>query len=137
MKVFITAALNIELDTEMWHCARCDGALGPARENYKEGLVVRAREPSEIHAPIIDPQRYEYTFAPDSRWCRIIEYYCPHCGLMVEVEYLPPGHPPTHDIELDIDALKRQWAQREPLSAPVIGPDFVAPPVHDHSHGKG
>ena len=25
---------------------------------------------------------------------------------MVEVEYLVPGHPLTHDIELDIDALK-------------------------------
>jgi acetone carboxylase gamma subunit len=26
----------------------------------------------------------------------------------VEVEYLPPGHPITHDMELDIDALKRR-----------------------------
>jgi acetone carboxylase gamma subunit len=26
----------------------------------------------------------------------------------VEVEYLPPGHPLTHDIELDIDSLKRR-----------------------------
>jgi hypothetical protein len=25
---------------------------------------------------------------------------------MIEVEYLPPGHPPLHDIELDIDSLK-------------------------------
>jgi acetophenone carboxylase len=29
---------------------------------------------------------------------------------MLEVEYLPPGHPPTHDIELDIDDLKRRHA---------------------------
>jgi acetophenone carboxylase len=27
---------------------------------------------------------------------------------MVEVEYLPPGHPITHDIELDIDKLKKK-----------------------------
>ena len=27
---------------------------------------------------------------------------------MIETEYLPPGHPITHDIELDIDALKRK-----------------------------
>jgi len=28
----------------------------------------------------------------------------------VETEYLPPGHPPTHDIELDIDDLKKRFA---------------------------
>ena len=27
---------------------------------------------------------------------------------MVEVEYLPPGHPLTWDIQLDIDALKKK-----------------------------
>jgi acetophenone carboxylase len=26
---------------------------------------------------------------------------------MIEVEMLPPGHPITHDIELDLDALVR------------------------------
>ena len=36
----------------------------------------------------------------------IVEFYCPHCGVMVEVEYLPPGHPITHDIELDLNRLK-------------------------------
>jgi hypothetical protein len=28
---------------------------------------------------------------------------------MIENEYLPPGHPVTHDIELDIDALKKRY----------------------------
>jgi acetone carboxylase gamma subunit len=28
---------------------------------------------------------------------------------MVEVEYLPPGHPITHDIELDVDRLKSRY----------------------------
>jgi acetophenone carboxylase len=26
----------------------------------------------------------------------------------VETEYLPPGHPITHDIEIDLDALKKR-----------------------------
>ena len=26
---------------------------------------------------------------------------------MIENEFLPPGHPLTHDIELDIEALRR------------------------------
>jgi hypothetical protein len=33
---------------------------------------------------------------------------------MIETEYLPPGHPLTHDIELDIDALKEKDAAQEP-----------------------
>ena len=28
----------------------------------------------------------------------------------IETEYLPPGHPITHDIELDIDSLKARLA---------------------------
>jgi acetone carboxylase gamma subunit len=28
---------------------------------------------------------------------------------MIEVEALPPGHPITHDIELDMDALKTKY----------------------------
>jgi hypothetical protein len=27
---------------------------------------------------------------------------------LIETEYLPPGHPLTRDIELDIDALKEK-----------------------------
>lgn len=132
MKVFITAALAIDLDDEQWQCTRCAHKLGPARSSYKEGTVVRERDPSEVHAPILDRDRYEYTFAPDPEWCRILEYFCPHCGRQVEVEYLPPGHPPAHDIDLDIDALKAQWSGREALDAPVLGPEFVAPDCHHH-----
>lgn len=132
MKVFITAALAIDLDDEQWQCTRCEHKLGSARVSYKEGTCVRERDPAEIHAPILDRERYEFTFAPDPDWCRILEYFCPHCGRQIEVEYLPPGHPPTHDIELDIDALKAQWAGREALTAPVLGPEFVAPECHHH-----
>lgn len=132
MKVFVTEALSIDLDEEAWVCRGCDVHLGPARESYKHGLLAAARDPSEIHAPILDPSRYAFTFAPDPAWCQIVEYCCPSCGLLVEVEYLPPGHPPAHDIELDIDALKAQWAGREPLTEPVLGPEFVRPHTHNH-----
>ncbi len=36
--------------------------------------------------------------------------FCPSCAVLIEVEYLPPGHPLTHDIDLDIDALKKTEA---------------------------
>jgi acetone carboxylase gamma subunit len=134
MKVKITPALAIDLDSECWECSRCATVLGPARLNYKEGLRVRARDPAEVHAPILDRARYAFTFAPDPAWCRLLEYFCPGCALQVEVEYLPPGHPPAHDIDLDIDALKAQWAARDPRAAPPPVPDFVAP--HRHHRGR-
>lgn len=138
MKVFISEYLLIDLDQEKWHCRVCNHTLGPARENYKEGLLVYERDPREIHKPIIDPEKYEYTFAPDPDWIRIIEYYCPECGTMMEVDYLPPGHPLPRDLEFDIDAMKAQWAKRKELETPVIGHETLAPMLeadrHRHRH---
>ena len=62
---------------------------------------------------MLDEKLYEFTYAPDPTWCRIVEYYCPQCGTLIENEYLPPGHPLTHDIELDIDKLKERHLSKE------------------------
>jgi acetone carboxylase, gamma subunit len=102
--VRITEYLDIELASETWRCTRCGHEHGPARENYKRGLLVYDRDPAEVHPPHLEGS--ELTHAPDAAWCRIVEYYCPNCAVQVEVEYLPPGHPLTHDIEIDVDALK-------------------------------
>lgn len=125
MKVRMTEYLQINLETEMWECQKCDHPLISARQNYKRGLLVYDRDPREIHAPMIDPDKYDFTFSPDPTWIRILEYCCPNCGTQMEVEYAPPGHPPSHDMEFDIDALKKQWAEREPLEEPSIAPKGV------------
>ena len=62
-----------------------------------------ARDPSEIWRPLIDEK---YTFSYDPAWARVVEFYCPGCGTLVEVELLPPGHPITDDIRLDLDLLE-------------------------------
>jgi len=133
MKVLITEYLRIDLDQERWECRVCDHDLGTARGNYKEGLLVYDRDPREIHKPLLDPTKYTFTFSPNPRWCRILEYYCPSCGTMVETEYTVPGHPPTHDIDLDIDALKIQWASRQEVTEHVAAPDLT-PKVSPHQH---
>lgn len=102
-KIRFTEYLDLDLNSEQWCCHDCGTELISARENYKKGCLVADRDPSEIHAPIIEG---EYTFAPDPEWVRILEFYCPECSRQIETEYLPPGHPITHDIELDIDSLK-------------------------------
>jgi acetone carboxylase gamma subunit len=101
----ITEYLDIDLDREQWLCERCGRVLGSARESYKKGCLLYARDPREIHPPIVEGN---FSFAPDPLWVRIVEFYCPGCGTQVETEYLPPGHPITHDIEIDLDTLKKR-----------------------------
>jgi acetone carboxylase gamma subunit len=134
MKVPMTEYLQIDLERELWMCRVCSHDVGPARKPYKEGLLVYARDPREIHKPILNPDWYQFTFAPDPEWVQIIEYYCPQCATLIEVEYLPPGHPPVNDMEFDIDALKQQWSTRRPMTAAeLVGPDLVSLSHHSHS----
>jgi acetone carboxylase gamma subunit len=106
MLIQITEYLGIDLSTERWMCHRCGHDLGSAHACYKRGCLVRARDPREMHAPLgTDP---EFNFSFDPRWMRLIEFYCPGCATLVETEYLPPGHPLTWDIQIDLAALKRK-----------------------------
>lgn len=108
----ITPYLGINLRDERWMCRQCGEELDDATENYKQGLLVNERDPEEIHRPLIGDE-YDYTYAPDSDWCRILEYYCPGCGTQVEAEYLPPGHPPVNEIQPDLDWLREQYLEGE------------------------
>lgn len=102
-KITVTEYLDLDLDERMWLCSTCGKALIDAEENYKRGCLVYARDPREIHNPVFEA---EYNFAPDPNWVRILEFYCPACGVQIETEYLPLGHPITHDINIDVHTLK-------------------------------
>ena len=99
----ITEALDLDVAARRWVCNRCGRDLGPAERSYKEGCLLCDRDPREIHVPFDPPT--EFGFSPHPDWCRIVEVYCPGCAVMFDVEYLPPGHPVTHDIEIDLDAI--------------------------------
>jgi acetone carboxylase, gamma subunit len=107
MKVRITEYLEIDLDKETWVCQRCGRELISARENYKKGCMVADVPLYEVHPPLVEGRTY--SFCPDPDYCRLLEFYCPECGVVIENEYLPPGHPITHDIELDVDQLKKRY----------------------------
>ncbi|HCV46021.1 MAG: acetone carboxylase subunit gamma [SAR324 cluster bacterium] len=102
-RIIVTEYLEMDIDESQWHCSRCDKGLIDAQTNYKKGCLVYGRDPRDIHNPVFDA---EYNFAPDPDWVRIIEFYCPECGTQIETEYLPLGHPITHDIEIDVESLK-------------------------------
>jgi acetophenone carboxylase len=102
-KIIITEYLDLDLDEAKWYCSSCDRALIDAEENYKKGCLVYSKDPREIHNPVFEA---EYNFSPDPNWVRIIEFCCPGCGVQIETEYLPLGHPITHDIDIDVVKLK-------------------------------
>jgi len=115
----MTEYLDIDLVSEMWCCHVCGEQLISAREPYKHGCLVAERDPREVHNPHIEGG--EFTFAPDPEWCRLLEFYCPGCGTMIETEYLPPGHPITNDIEPDIDAMKAKYLSGDHLAGDLSG----------------
>ena len=104
-KIRVTEYLDLDVEREEWSCNRCGRELGPARQNYKRGCLLYDRDPREIHPPLVSG---EFNFSPDPMWVRIVEIYCPYCGVQIETEYLPPGHPLTWDIEIDLDRLKQR-----------------------------
>ena len=104
-RIRVTEYLDLDINREEWMCNRCGRVLGPARENYKRGCLMHERDPREIHPRVVSA---DFNFSPDPLWIRIVECYCPGCGTQIETEYLPPGHPITHDIEIDLDTLKQR-----------------------------
>ena len=101
-RVRITEYLDIDVDSEMWCCHKCNAELISGLENYKRGCLVYARDPSTLYPPAGEARS---TYAANPDWCRFVEFYCPGCGTMLEVEVLPPGHPITWDIQVDYKAL--------------------------------
>jgi acetone carboxylase, gamma subunit len=109
-RIRVTEYLDLDVERERWLCNRCGHEIGPARENYKKGCLLYDRDPREIHPPLVSG---EFSFSPDALWVRIVEIYCPGCGTQIETEYLPPGHPITHDIEFDVESLKERLRKGE------------------------
>ena len=109
-KIKITEYLAIDLEKEMWCCDRCEAELVSAREPYMKGCLVHDRPATELYGPPIEvgkDQRVDY--GPDPDFNHILEFYCPQCGVLMEVQYLLPGHPIPVDIALDIDKLKEKY----------------------------
>lgn len=106
-RIRFTEYLDLDLNDDHWYCHDCGTKLISAKESYKKGCLVAERDPRDIHNPVIEG---DYSFAPDPEWVRILEFYCPNCARQIETEYLPPGHPITVDIEVDLESIKARLA---------------------------
>ena len=91
-------SLGLDVERKLWMCFRCSGELGDAHENYKSFLLVH-----EVSAEVVYPPWIGFRPSPD--FTTIREYACPHCGVLMDVEYAPPGYPPLHDFQPDVDAI--------------------------------
>jgi acetone carboxylase gamma subunit len=113
-KMRITETLEIDLDKEMWCCRRCHAEICPVREPFVRGCLVYERPADEIYGPSIPVKQDSdsISYAPDPDFMRVVEFYCPECGAIITIQYLPPGHPIVTEIELDIDKLKERTSQQ-------------------------
>ena len=123
-RVRITEYLDLDLEADEWCCNNCGHILGPAEESYKKGCLIYDRNPHEVHFPIGPSKEFNFSIDPD--WIRIVEFYCPNCAVMVENEYLPPGHPLTWDIQLDLDKLKKKHGVKTKKARPRKAPAKAA-----------
>ena len=107
----VTEYLDLDLDREQWHVQSLW-----ARASARRGKITRRAASFTIATRAKSIRRLfpgAFNFSPDPLWVRIVEFYCPGCGTQVETEYLPPGHPITHDIEIDVEQLKERLRNGE------------------------
>ena len=74
-------------------CSHCGHVYCDAHENFKLNCLIYDRDPAEI---------YPGDWAPKKDWMVFREFYCPGCGLQVEVEGTGVGTPIIHSIELKL-----------------------------------
>jgi acetone carboxylase, gamma subunit len=95
----------------------CGHEFGDWRENWKLQAVVFVRNTARRLAEIYPGPR-----SPDPAWCEIREFYCPGCGVQLEVENVPPGYPVSFDFLPDIDGLYAEWIGK-PLGDEIAAED--------------
>lgn len=90
----------------------CGQEFGDYRVNWKLCALIHVRDNVESLGEI-----YRGWEMPDASWMQLREYYCPGCGMQLEVEAVPRGCPPDFEFLPDLDAFYGEWLDR-PLSNP-------------------
>ena len=86
----------------------CGYEFGDWRQNWKLEALVYVRDTEEKLQEIYPPMMHS-----NPEWIQLREYYCPRCRTQLEVEALPPGYPPVHDFQPDLETFYREWLGRE------------------------
>jgi acetone carboxylase gamma subunit len=78
----------------------CGHEFGDYRRNWKLEARIIVRDAEETLEEI-----YPGRTKPDPEWMEIREFICPDCGVLLEVEAVPPGYPVMFDFLPDLRAL--------------------------------
>lgn len=82
----------------VFFCTRCRGLVADADENYKEFSRFEELELDETN-PYYPPAKAFVDTAFVAR-----RYFCPHCGVLFDLEVCEPGAPPFRDLVLQLAA---------------------------------
>lgn len=85
----------------------CGQEFGDYRENWKLKALIDVIETEEEMDKL-----YPGLTKPDVKFCEVRRYYCPGCGVQLEVETVPRGYPIIFDLLPDLDAFYRDWLNR-------------------------
>lgn len=96
--------------------AGCGHELGDYRVNWKLHALLYVRETEEALEEIYAGPRKGLR----PGMAEVREFYCPGCGIQLEVECVPPGYPITFDFLPDIDGFYQEWlglplGERQPV----------------------
>jgi N-methylhydantoinase B len=88
--------LEIDADRNI-KCLKCGYIFCDGKENYKE-YALKAEVPGkELGSKFIQKINND-----DPEFVVYHEFYCPGCLTLLEVDVLPPGHPPIWDIKIKL-----------------------------------
>ncbi len=77
-------------------CA-CGQEFGDYRKNWKEEAIVYVRDSEEKLDEI-----FQGPTKCDHEWMVLREFYCPGCGVQLDVEAVPPGYPIIFNFQPEI-----------------------------------
>lgn len=75
----------------------CGQEFGDYRKNWKEDAIVYVRDTEEKLDEV-----FKGPTKCDSDWMVLREFYCPGCGVQLDVEAVPPGYPIIFNFEPDL-----------------------------------
>ena len=91
--------IDIDLERKVFLCHECGYEYCKVEEDtYRRHGLVRERDPRDLWPP----EMVKYGFAADPEYLIFREYICPQCGVLFDVDQVPPGYPVWRDIELDL-----------------------------------
>jgi len=97
----------VSKDSRMIVKALCGYEFGDYRENWKLKALIHVRNKVEQFKEIYPDPLY-----PDPNWCEIREFICPGCGILLDVDVVPPGYPVIKEFEPDIETFYIKWLKK-------------------------